>query len=426
MGMQRAGLTVPMARIIERRVRTIKPATPIDLSWLQEFNLGLEEPDPNVVITHKTLKLLSLAFMFIGLGDAWSAKADSALMAIALPDYEVVDAFFSHLHVQYCITSFDLDDETKKKQVAAIKARYNLTDELMDRVSKCVTSLMIAPCCSGVRSYVIQETEFPSYGNKHCGIDDRSGKVVDCHNTEAMTDKKKYRVGTLHETNAETALAMHQFNTLRNLCERIIAIPAGPHQKKFGSQSRCGTVPIMPVPLLGKVVEVTATRISKTGNTEPQTKAYALCTVCGSVSEFSVRMYGINGFNCWCCNVKHTELYFTPKCVFCSQSIKLSKNNYYQKMAIDDRQGVGDYKFKKFYVCNHCYKCKTTMYNTLGRYIYTATEMMLWKKFAENNMALKVIIREGGDLVDFLSSVPQKPRNLKQNLENPKKMPKLE
>jgi hypothetical protein len=426
MGMHRAGLTREMAYIIERRVRLIKPATPIDLAWLQEFNLGLKEPDPNVVITEKTLKMLSLAFMFIGLGDAWSAKADRALQAIPLRDYEVVDAFFFHLHIQYCIASFDLDDETKQKQVEAIRTRYSLTEEMMPYISKCVTSLIIAPCCGSLRSYNIHETDYPSYGNKHCGIDDSSGAVVDCFSTNAVNDKKLYRVGTLHENNAEHALWLKQFTALKNICERIIAIPAGSHQKKFNSQSKCGTVPVMAIPLLGKVVEMTATRISKTGNTEPTTKAYAICTVCGSVSEFSVRMFGINGFNCWRCDVKHTEPHFTPKCVFCSQSIKLDKHNYYQKMAIDDREGVGDFTIKKFYVCYHCYKCLTTGYRAHGRHIYTATEMMLWKKFSENGMAKRVIIRSGQDLSDYLRSVPQKPKHLKKSSENPKKAPKYE
>ena len=425
-GMQRAGLTKPMARIIERRVRTIRPGTPIDLAWLQEFNLGYEEPHPHVVITHQTLKLLSLAFFFIGLGEAWSLKADQALMAISLSDYEVVGAFFFHLHIQYCIICFDLDDDTKAKQASAVCGRYHIDAKLAPFMSKSVTSLMFAPCCGAVRSYNAQEFTFPSYGCAHCGIDDSSGRVVDCFSTTAVTAKKKYRIDTLHEGNAKMYLQLGQRKQLESLCERIIAIAPGPNQKHFSLQSKCGTVPILPVPLLGKVVQVTATRISKTGNTEPTTRSYSICTICGAVSNFSVRMFGVNGFNCWCCNVKHTELYFTPKCVFCSASIKLAKKNYYEKMVIDDNDNTGDYTFKKMFVCYHCYKCLTTRYNLHGQYILTAKEMILWKKFVDNGMYKLVIMRSGGDIVDYMKSVPLKPKNVRTNLENPKKAAKRE
>ena len=95
-------------------------------------------------------------------------------------------------------------------------------------------------------------------------------------------------------------------------------------------------------------------------------------------------------------------------------------------MGIDDNDNTGDYTFKKMFVCYHCYKCLTTRYNLHGQYILTAKEMILWKKFVDNGMYKLVIMRSGGDIVDYMKSVPLKPKNVRTNLENPKKAAKRE
>jgi hypothetical protein len=400
----RYGLTTEFASVIEKRVRLISPGSPIQVSWLEEFNCGYEEPSEHVVVTKFTIKLLTLALYFIMYGERGDKYAEQAIRAIPLRDYEVVDAFFFNLHIQYCITVFDLDDDMKSEQWKAICRRYDITPELERFVCPSVKSLAYAPCCGMVKSYVSQACKDPSFGSKDLGVNIYSGEVIDRQNTCTRLEKKAYRVTTLFQNKLFDGLARRDEDELISVCERILNLVPRSHQTRFYSQPECGSVPVMMIPLLGKVVQIKTPRISRSHITNPVTNSFSICTICASVSTFSTRMIGINGFDCNHCDRIYTQQYWVPECVHCYQKVVLSEKNY-SMLVFDDRPIVGDFTLKRMYICRHCRKCDTTGYKTYGQHIYTATELKKYKMFQANGMMRFVIMRTGGDLIDYIQSV---------------------
>jgi len=402
----RYGLTKPMAVIIEKRVRLIPPGSPIKLSWLEEFNLGYQEPSEHVVITKFTIQLLSLAFYFIMHGDRGDWQAEQAIKAIPLRDYEIVDAFFFNLHIQYCISVYDLDEDCKKMQWKAVCRRYNITPDIEKHLCSSATSLTYAPCCGMVKSYVSQDCKNPSFGSKELGVDIYSGNVTDRQKTEARLDKKAYRVNTLFYNIVIEAVKRNDEKALLGVCERIVKLVPKKHQTRFYSQATCGSIPVVMVSALGQVVQVKNPRISKTNNTTPAVNSFTICSICASISTFSIRMFGINGFDCNHCDYQFTQQYWIPDCVHCYQKISLEEENY-SKIVFDDRPGIGDFGLKRMYVCRHCHKCDTTGYRVYGKWIFTATELKKYKMFHNNGMLKNVITRTGGDLIDYYQTVKQ-------------------
>ena len=405
-GIPRFGLTEPMANVIEKRVRLIPPGSRIELEWLREFNFGYKEPSEHVVVTEFTIKLLSLAFYFIMHGERGDWPAEQAIRSIPLRDYEIVDAFFFNLHIQYCITVYDLDEDCKRAQWRAICRRYNITPELEPFACASIMSLTYAPCCGMVKSYVSQDCKDPSFGSKELGVNVYSGEVTDRQNTGARLEKKAYRVNTLFQNKVMEALRRNDERALLGVCERIVKLVPKRHQTRFYSQAECGSIPVIMISALGQVVQVKNARISKTNIANPVVNSFTICTICASISTFSTRMFGVNGFDCSHCDYYYTQQYWVPECVHCYQKIVLGEDNY-SKLVFDDRPIVGDFTLKRMYVCRHCQVCDTTRYGTYGKWIYTATELKKFKMFQNNGMMKQVIMRTGQDLVDYFHSVKQ-------------------
>lgn len=405
-GVPRPGLTESMKNVIEKRVRLIPPGSRIELKWLEEFNFKHVEPSEHVVVTKFTIELLSLAFYFIMHGERGDWLAEKAIRSIPLRDYEIIDAFFFNLHIQYCVTVYELDEDCKRAQWQAICRRYNITPELEKYVCASVMSLTYAPCCGMVKSYVSQDCKDPSFGSKELGVDIYSGDVTDRQNTGARLDKKAYRVNTLFQNKIMESLSRNDQRALMNICERIDKLVPKKHQTRFYSQHECGTIPVIMISALGQVVQVKNARISKTNISNPAVNSFTICTICASISTFSTRMFGVNGFDCNHCDYYYTQQYWVPECVHCYKKIIIGEKNYC-KLVFDDRPGIGDFKLKRMYVCRHCRKCGTTGYKSHGEFIYTATELKKFKMFQNNGAIRFVLMRTGQNLVDYFQSVKQ-------------------
>lgn len=383
-------------KVLYAKVKSLKPHTPIDLRWFREFNFVPDNP----LIQDTTLKLLEYVFYFIMQGTTAHEYIDQALRAIPPLEYEVIDAFFNLLLTHYSIRVFHLPTFELERQVDALKRRFSIDpdDELTHTHSPYTFCLLYGDCCATLRSYTAQHNGAHAYGAKLVGIDSCNGKAVCKAPTTKGMERKMLRVKHMLWRKLCDATFAADRVALQRAFKRMARVPTKKGQLRFNAQPECGSVPLSTIYMPGMVVQITDTHIS-VNNDRPVTNAMALCNVCGSLSDFSTRMYDANGFECMACEFKQVKERYTPTCVPCKQKIKTGGSaGLHHFMAVDDRDEVGDMRINREYVCSRCYKCKTA--NWHPEHIFTVTDLEKSKHEREQGMEWVRSIRNGEELGD--------------------------
>lgn len=396
---------VPMPHILNEAIiakaYSIPRQSPIDLEWLLEFNFGVTEPPEQVNVSSLTIKLLEYAFYFILLGPSKTNSVSLALTAIPFKDYEIVDAFFFNLFTHYSITVIDIDNpELARRQYEAVLRRNDMTEKDMP-VSPWTHSLMMAPCCGTIRSYITQQDGALLYGGNTVCIDPFTNEVVCGVNTDYDIRKKSYRVVTLLERRLNQLLMAGQVTqALYRVLKRIMKLVPQEMHNRFFQQPKCGSIPLVGISLIGRIAQVTAPKVARTNVLSPTTNAFTICEHCGGIMLFSTKFYGANGLCCNACCIAHNLEAHTPMCVAKRHRIKIDTPIHVFKV-IDDRPGVGTYRITRMYVCHRCYTRKTAGYAQHQQYILTASGLARAKHFYETSMNYSVATCSGEPLADY-------------------------
>lgn len=390
-----------MRKAIITKVNSIPRHSPIDLAWLLEFNFGIESPPESVNVSMQTIKLLEYAFYYILMGPQKTQNVNLALSKIDSKDYEIVDSFFFKLFTHYSIDVIPLDALTAERQYKAVLKRNDLTDE--DQVSPWAMSLMFAPCCGTIRSYITQKGGALLYGGDKVGFNPHTGDVVCRQKTDYHTAKRTYRMFMSFYDKLLAALDRSDEKTLIKICNRISRMVSVNLKNKYFDQSRCGDVPLVMVPLVGYIVQVTIPKVSITGTTSPTTNAFTICEQCGGTMLFSTKFFGPNGLCCQQCCVAHTVETHTPMCVAKAHRIKLN-TPVHKFRVIDDREDVGTYTISTMYVCDRCYTRKTAGYRQYENSIVSASHLAKMKHFDDNSMAFYIALASGEPLAEYFDT----------------------
>jgi hypothetical protein len=355
----RIKLPRPFIKAIEKFVQMLPRHTPFEIEWLNTFNWGKqEELGEQVNICKTTIKLLHHAMNFIDQKQyRW---LEDALFLIHRRDYEIVDAFFFNLLTHYSISVHPLSKDIAKLQAEAV-ARRNQT-HLIPAASPWISSLVWARCCGVVKSYIAQEVTSHTLGSESVGINVTNGTYV-CKQKDPFSPQK--RLLKLHlqlAAELQKSLKDKSNTRLEKVCRRIRESTVELGRKRFASQSDCMDTPLVPIPLVGYVVEITSPRILYTLNVDPITNAFSICTQCGATTLFSTRMFGPNGFICGECAIAHMKAFNTPDCVAKPEKIKLNVPRHWFPV-INNLPGIGDHSFQIMHVCHHCHKINTAEYS---------------------------------------------------------------
>lgn len=379
---KRTKLPREIIKSIEYFVQAIPRHTPLDLNWLLVFNWGKKESRGEPVnICEHTIFILTCCLNFIEHRQfRWVVDA---LFLINVRDYEFVDAFFFNLYTHYSITVHPLCVEIAKKQAEAV-ARRNRTD-LIPSASPWIASIAWAPCCGVMRSYLAQNVTSHTLGVELVGINTATGEAC-CKNKDPFSLQKRAAkhasklINELHE-----ALEKDKNDVrLEKICQRIKDNIVEPRQKRFFAQSDCTDTPLVAIPEIGFVVQITSPRILYTSEAGPITNSFTKCTQCAATTNFSRRMFRHNGFICGECDIPHTKAFDTPVCIANGERIKLNVPQHWY-WAVDDRPEVGDYRLKIFYVCDHCFLIKTAKYEDFQRFPF-ASDLRRCRLFDKNRM----------------------------------------
>lgn len=381
------------------KVYSIPRQSPIDLEWLLEFNFDVEYSN----VSKLTIELLEYAFYFILMGPQKSTNVTIALSAIPLRDYEIVDAFFFNLFTHYSINVTHLSDpDIARRQYEAVLRRNDLTEKDV-AVSPWAMSLMFAPCCGTIRSYITQEEGALLYGGNKVCIDPFSNSVVCGVKTEYDNQKKSYRVHTLLDRKLREMIMMPQRELgFRRICRRIMKLVSKDLHNRFYQQPKCGDIPLVAVNLIGRIAQVTMPKVSRTSLASPTTNAFTICERCGGIMLFSTKFYGANGLCCQECCMAHTVETHTPMCVAKRHRIKLDTPVHVFHV-IDDRPVVGTQMITRMYVCHRCYTRKTAGYVENAKQILCASGLARTKHFLDTSMNFDVALASGENLNEYFN-----------------------
>lgn len=370
-------------------VGSIKPQSPIDLMWFCEFNLVKDNP----LIQINTIRILEYVMVYIMQGKSTADQIEEYLMMISPMEYEIVDTFFNLLLIHYSITVYTLPAEILEKQADALKRRFgiDLIENPNDEHSVYTFCAIYADCCTTLRSYTAQLHGDRAYGAKLVGINPYTNDMMCKSPTIKGMQRKTSRATKLRWNNLCEAVYTENETGLR----RSIKVPTK-SSVKFHNQPECGSVPVKPIFILGRVIQVTDTHLSM-NDTKPATNALSICCNCGSLSDFSVRMYGSNSFECMVCEYGQVRDRYTPTCVSCKQKIKVTPVPHYFQV-YNDRTDTGDMSIRNEYICQRCYKCKTA--NWHPQHIYTVTDIENSKHARETGMEWLSSARNGEELGD--------------------------
>ncbi len=379
---RRIKLSRPFVKTIELFVQRLPRHTPLNVEWLLTFNWGAkEEHGESVNICSTTIELLRCALCFIKRQQyRW---LEDALFLIHRRDYEIVDAFFFNLLTHYSIDVHPLNTEVAEQQARAV-ARRNRTD-MVSSVSPYIGSMIFAHCCGEIKAYVAQEVTSHTLGAEAVGINVALG----------MPTCKKKDPFSIQKRNAKYAAQIYKDLTkalddkksdlkLQRVCQKIRENTIETRQKRYAAQSECVDTPLVNVPMIGYVVQITSPRILPYG-TAPITNSYSVCTQCGANSLFSLRMVGPNGFICGECSIPHDKARNTPECVANLSLVRLH-DPMHIFYVIDDRKDVGDFTYKMMNVCDHCYNLKTAKYRDFNNRIFFASDLEKCRFFSKNRM----------------------------------------
>ncbi len=394
---KRIKLPRQIIKSIEDFVRALPRHLPLDVEWLLVFNYGMDMEDPRANICPTTLLLLRYALYFIKRGQF--RRVEDALLLIGRKDYEFVDAFFSNLLTHFSINVHPLCTEIAEQQALAV-ARRNHTENLKT-VSPWIVSMAWAPCCGIPKSYVAQDVTAHTLGEESVGLNVTSGKVV-CKRKEQFSSQKRTSKHFMRVVKQlQNCLEHGNDGQLTRICQAIQEsskiTPADTTRKRYVAQSECTDTPLVPIPMLGQVVEITSPKILRTLNIDPITNAFALCTQCGAVSLFSTRMFGPNGFVCGECSVPHIKAFYTPDCSALNHDkIKLNTQIHHYSV-IDDRPD-GDQTRKLVFVCDHCFKIKTAGFEKFHGELQYATDLQCCRYFERNHLEFALTYARGEDI----------------------------
>ena len=382
-------------RCLYAKVKSLEPHTPVDALWFREFNFVEDLP----LIQDTTITLLEYVFYFIMQGSTANEYVEQALRAIPPLEYEIIDAFFHLLLTHYSIRVFYLPTFELERQIDALKRRFCIDpdDDLTHTHSPYTFCLLYGDCCATLRSYTAQLNGAHAYGAKLVGIDSCNGQAVCKAPTTKGMERKMLRVKHMLWRRLCDATFAADRVALQRAFKRMARVPTKKGQLRFNAQPECGSIPLSCIYMPGVVVQITDTHIS-VNNDRPVTNAMALCTVCGSLSDFSTRMYDANGFECTACEFKQVKERYTPTCVPCKQKIKTGPNSVLHDFMVFNDRPNGDMRINREYVCNRCYKCKTA--NWHPDHIFTVTDLEKNKHEREEGMEWIRSIRNGEELGD--------------------------
>lgn len=400
----RVSMPAHLNQAIIAKAYSVPRQAPIDLEWLLEFNFGVTEPPEQVNVSTLTIRLLEYAFYFILRGPHKTNSVVLALSSIPHKDYEVVDAFFFNLFTHYSATVIELDDpDLARRQYEAVLRRNDM-DAKRASVSPWAYSLMMAPCCGTIRSYVTQEDGALLYGGNRVCIDPFSNTVVCGVKTEYDTKKKTYRVYTqLDRRLSQVLLTGQKLVDLHRVLKRIMKLVPQELHNRFYQQPKCGSIALVPVPLIGRIAQITTPKVTRTSIASPTTNAFTICERCGGIMFFSTKFYGANGLCCQKCCIAHAIEAHTPVCVAKYHRIKIDTPVHVFQV-IDDRPVVGTHRITRMYVCHRCYTRKTAGYVKHAAHILSATSLARAKHFLEKGMNFTVALASGEPLGDYFDA----------------------
>ena len=382
---------VEVFKCIYAKVKSIKPQTPIDLFWLYEFNLVEDNP----LIKLNTVRALEHVMVCIMQGKTATDKIEGFFLKIPPMEFEIVDAFFNLLLIHYSITVYTLPQDVHERQINALKKRFEI-DEIERpgaEQSEYAFCAMYADCCTTLRSFTAQLHGDSAYGGKLLGFDPFSNKIVCKAQTVKGAQRKTVRATKLKWANLCNAVRTENTVDLKRAMVRMKPT-FSKSQTRFYMQPECGSVPMTVIFMPGKVLQITDPRISM-NDKPPNVNAYAICCVCGSLSNFAISMYGANSFECTVCEAAQVKDRYTPTCVACDQKIKPSLVPH-SFIVFNDRVDTGDMVIRNEYICQRCYNCKTA--NWHPNHIYTVSDIKNSKKARMSGMEWICWARNGRNL----------------------------
>lgn len=360
----RPDMPVLLQRAIVARVQSMEPNAPINLALvLNEFNFGFCATKASELnIQPYTLTRLHAALELITDGEP-ASFVEKALREIPPKDWEIVDLFMNTLATHNCFNLLPLSDEICEKQKRALERRYGVAS--FDDIEYCSRALVVTQCCGPeVRTYDSHSTNCTSYGHNNISIDPENRRIVCRRNRVASSARKRKRSDRSTYNAISTSLPTDNnerlLRTYKILRRRA---PVWTTDRAYRYQPLCGKSPVIMLPLVGYVVQVTERRPSTNIKTSRVTNAFTVCCNCGSVCGFSRGLYGINGFSCTECEKRHVLHMMTPRCVACDVYLKLEACATWKRfMVFDDRWSGGDMLLKAFYVCTRCLNTKNSLF----------------------------------------------------------------
>ena len=382
----------PLHRMLLAKAESIKPHTPIDLRWFNEFNLDEEKP----LISDRTIRILEYVFYFIIQGTQQALDCVMlGLQTIPPLEYEIVDAFFNMLLTQYSINVLYLPRTELKRQIEALRKRYGITNEDPNTLfhSPYTFCMLYTSCCGVKKSYDTQNNSPFAFGANNVAINPITNQLV-CRTKNQTLERKEARVKGMLMTRLRSSVITDNSRMMLSTVKRIDRLADKQNQLRYYAQPECGSVPVIAIPMIGRVIQLTELRIPKSSD-NPITNAFVFCSNCGGISAFSTKLYGPNGIECTACDLCHILARYTPSCVTCTQKIKFKAPNH-SFMVIDDTPDIGDYSIKRMYICDRCYKTQTSNWDP--QHIFTVTDLKACKHHREDGMEYKRAIRNGDTL----------------------------
>ncbi len=395
--LNRVSLPSLLQKSILAFVWSLEPNTTIELSWLYLFNFGKTEPEEDLWITKQTIAYLLMAINLID-KDMHESEIHKVLRLIPAKHWEILDLFFNALASHNSINMIPIDDGAYHNHIKALRKRYQL--EKGESMTKQMTCVLYSYCCNQLKSYVAQGSSPKFYGHDDTSLNIRSGAVTCNCKSNQNAARKHRRTSKVIYDKLTTSMETKNSDMLKIVCKKIRDRPPKRERgKNYRYQPECGKTPLAQIPLPGYVMQITEMCIKDKSGTQPITDAFTICDKCGSVSLFSTRMYGPNGFSCTSCDIDHAIQMQTPICKVC-KNILNPKEEWNRFIVVDDDDSTGDYLVKPMFICKRCYSCKGAVYKQHGDNIFTSTELKACK-IVKRDMRDRLDLRDGSRILGF-------------------------
>jgi hypothetical protein len=238
----------------------------------------------------------------------------------SLKDYELISYFFYSLKQSTALSSIPLDYKTRELQEQSIRYKYKIGDN--DKIPDAVNTIIFTKCCKEKKTFDAQNNGIRYYGHEKIVYDRNKQKYLCCGKKSKNNSKSK-----TGRTNRK--------------------------QDRNRYNKKCKETEIIPLPIIGNIVQFNSPK------EKPNPKSYTICPnyKCGTVTEFSISMFGPNGFTCGVCDLSERLKYRYPECSGKCGKIgeKMGKwSSVYMLDDCDTEDGPGTYRMKKYHFCAEC------------------------------------------------------------------------